>query len=337
MNMLGAPKYTVNTMRIDWETRLSGEPEHDSRMKACAENSKKATPEDKKEESIPEKLEELHTETRTTPSIDFVKSSETNKWSMSSAKPLRELEQMDWIPIDYGEVFDKRRPFPNQKGMVRALELDFPSEKQEENSYDLETNGEIFRKLFSDDEVDPDHIAEVKRIMGIKLEASPYARLAEVYAIGSNQEDKTTPHLSWEINRVQCKPLCDIGAQVSVLSSKIYDKIQEHNLDIAPTSTNLIMRDGRTIKPLGIACNINVIISWKCIPTDLFVIDAYCNNHDHIILGRPFLKLVDAMLDAGEGKVTINLNRDKYTYNFFALLVIRHLFLPKMKKKNLKT
>jgi hypothetical protein len=71
--------------------------------------------------------------------------------------------------------------------MARALEVDFPPEKQGENSYDLETTGEIFRKLFSDDEVDLEHIAEVKRIVGIKPpEASPYARLAEVYAIGSD-------------------------------------------------------------------------------------------------------------------------------------------------------
>jgi hypothetical protein len=76
------------------------------------------------------------------------------------------------------------------------------------------------------------------------------------------------------------------------------------------------MGDGRTIRPLGIASNINVIISGKCIPTDFFVIDAYHSNHDHIILGRPFLKLVDAVLDAGKGKVTINLNGKKYTYNF---------------------
>jgi hypothetical protein len=95
------------------------------------------------------------------------------------------------VPIDYGEVFDKRRPFPNQKGMARALEADFPPEKQAEDSYDLETTSEIFQKLFSDDEVDPEHIAEVKRIMGIKPEASPYARLAEVYAIGSEEEEKT--------------------------------------------------------------------------------------------------------------------------------------------------
>jgi hypothetical protein len=60
------------------------------------------------------------------------------------------------------------------------MEADFPSEKQAENSYDLETIGEIFQKLFSDYEVDLEHIAQVKRIMGIKPKASPYARLAEL-------------------------------------------------------------------------------------------------------------------------------------------------------------
>jgi hypothetical protein len=66
--------------------------------------------------------------------------------------------------------------------------------------------------------------------------------------------------LSCEINGVQWEALCDIGAQVSVLSSKIYDRVQDHNLDLAPTSTKLIMGDGRTIGPLGIACNMNVNI-----------------------------------------------------------------------------
>jgi hypothetical protein len=243
---------------------------------------------------------------------------------MLSAKPLREFEHM-WVPIDYGEVFDKRRSFPNQKGMVRALEVDFPPEKKVEDSYDPETTSEIFQKLFGDDEVDPEHIAEVKRIMGINPKASPYARLAEVYAIGSEEEEKTTPHLSCKINEVQCKALCDIGAHASVLYTKIYDKVQDHNLELAPTSMKLIMGYGRTIRPLGIDCNMNVNISGKCIPIDFFVINAYDSNHDHIILGRPFLKLVNAALDAGKGKVTMNLNGKKYTYNFL------HLFLLKTK------
>jgi hypothetical protein len=117
-------------MRRDWETRLAGEPEHNPMMKKHAEISKEATPEVTKEEPIPRKLEEEHIKSRTNPSIDFAESNETTKRSMSSVKPLREFEHMDWVPIDYGEVFDKRRPFPNQNGMARALEVDFPPERK---------------------------------------------------------------------------------------------------------------------------------------------------------------------------------------------------------------
>jgi hypothetical protein len=101
-------------MRRDWETRLAKETEYNSRKKKCAEISKEATPKVTKEEPIPKKLEEKHIKSRTTPRVDFAESNETNKRSMSSAKPLMEFEPMDWVPIDYGEVFDKRRPFPMQ-------------------------------------------------------------------------------------------------------------------------------------------------------------------------------------------------------------------------------
>jgi hypothetical protein len=120
-------------MQRDWETRHAEQPEYNSRKKKCAEFSKEATPEVTKEEPIPEKFEQEHIKSRTTPSVDFVVSNETNKRSMSSAKPLREFEPIDWVPIDYGEVFDKRRPLPNQKGMARALEVDFPPEKKAED------------------------------------------------------------------------------------------------------------------------------------------------------------------------------------------------------------
>jgi hypothetical protein len=85
----------AEAMRRDWETRLAGESEHNLRMKTCAKISKEATPKDKKEEPIPEKLEEVHIKTRTTLSVDFAESNETNKRSMSSVKPLREFEHMD--------------------------------------------------------------------------------------------------------------------------------------------------------------------------------------------------------------------------------------------------
>jgi hypothetical protein len=82
-------------VRRDWETRLAGELEYNSRMKKCAEISKEATPEVTKEEPIPEKFEGEHIKSRITPRVDFAESNETNKRSMSRAKPLREFEQMD--------------------------------------------------------------------------------------------------------------------------------------------------------------------------------------------------------------------------------------------------
>jgi hypothetical protein len=46
----------VAAMQIDWEVRLSREPECDSRMKTCAEISKKPALEDKKEDPILKRL-----------------------------------------------------------------------------------------------------------------------------------------------------------------------------------------------------------------------------------------------------------------------------------------
>jgi hypothetical protein len=62
--------------------------------------------------------------------------------------------------------------------------------------------------------------------------------------------------------------------------------------------------------------DLDISISGKAIPTDFFVIDAYHDEHDDLILGRPFLKLVNAVLDAGKGRVTIDLDGIKHTYDF---------------------
>jgi hypothetical protein len=223
---------------------------------------------------------------------------------------------MDWVPIDFEEIFDKRRPFPNQKGMAKVVQMFFMPERHVEQPYNLETTGEVLRKPFSEEEVDPDHVAEAKRIMGIKPEASPFARLAEIFSIGTDEEEKTSPLIDCKVNNIDCKALCDIGAQVSVLSSKIFDKIHEHTIYLVETTIRLIMGDGRIVKPIGIARNLEVLISGKHIPTDFFIVDVYYDKNDHVIIGRPFLKLVNAILDAGKEKVTINLDGDNHTYNF---------------------
>ena len=54
----------------------------------------------------------------------------------------------------------------------------------------------------------------------------------------------------------------------------------------------------------------------KDIPTDFFVINASDDEHESIILGKPFLKLVNAILDVGKGTVTFDLDGEKRTFEF---------------------
>jgi hypothetical protein len=78
--------------------------------------SRNTVPEKKKEEPIPKKVEEIkHAEARTIPESDHTQTSKASERTMSSAKPLREF-QMDWVPIDFGEIFDNRRPFLIKRG-----------------------------------------------------------------------------------------------------------------------------------------------------------------------------------------------------------------------------
>jgi hypothetical protein len=75
-----------------------------------------------------------------------------------------------------------------------------------EHTYNLKTTEEVLRKLYSE-EVHPDLAAVAKRIMGIKLEASPFTHPAEIYAIGSDEEEKTSPCIYFNVSNIDCKAL----------------------------------------------------------------------------------------------------------------------------------
>ena len=62
---------------------------------------------------------------------------------------------------------------------------DFPPDNHMGYTYGNESSGDIIWKLFEEkeEEIDLDEVLEVKRIMGVKSESSPYAHIAQVYAI----------------------------------------------------------------------------------------------------------------------------------------------------------
>ena len=60
-----------------------------------------------------------------------------------------------------------------------------------------------------------------------------------------------------------CNVLCDVGAHVSVMSSKVYVGLFNKTQNLDATIIKLIMGDGRLIKPLGVLRNLNVTIGVK--------------------------------------------------------------------------
>ena len=89
---------------------------------------------------------------------------------------------------------------------------------------------------------------EVKKIMGVKSESSPYVHIAQVYAIGSNQGEgnpSPTRRVDCMINGVKCcNVLCDVGTHVSVMSSKVYVGLFNETPNLDAIIIKLIMGSG---------------------------------------------------------------------------------------------
>jgi hypothetical protein len=308
-------------MRRDWENRNSTTSEEDFHVRTLAGIFRKGTSEAPKEQ--PKLEEDMGATTDDEAPTQVATKEELSKKgrTLGSAKSLREFEQLDWIPIEFGDLFDKVRPHPSRREAPRLIEEDFPPSDHTGYTLGKDLAGDIIRKLFEDEkeELDLKSVKEAKRIMGIKSESSPFAHIAQVYAIGSDQGEGMTP-----TPRVDCmikgeyfrEILCDAGAQVSVMTSNICAKLFSANTKLGTTNTKLIMGDSGITKPLGVLRDVDVILAGKCIPTDFFVINVGDEEHECVILGKPFLKLAKAIIDIGKGIVTFEFDGKKHEFNF---------------------
>ena len=80
--------------------------------------------------------------------------------------------------------------------------------------------------------------------------------------------------------------LCDVGASTSVMPKRMYDMLELRPFD--PCSFGVCLVYSSIKKPLG---RINDV------PDDFLVMDIECDPSCPIILGRPFLRTVGAIID----------------------------------------
>ena len=144
------------------------------------------------------------------------------------------------------------------------------------------------------------NLAFTKHITNALLQARE-EKLKLKASIPSKLEDGWEPIIKVKVNDFYFNALCDLGASVSVLPKKLYDI-----LDLPPLEhcyLDVFLADNAMKKPLGRVNDVFITVNNNLVPVDFIVMDIECNASCPIVLGRPFLRTVGAIIDMKEGNI----------------------------------
>ena len=113
--------------------------------------------------------------------------------------------------------------------------------------------------------------------------------------------DEWEPTIKIKIKNYECNALCDLGASVSAIPKSLCDILGFH--EIEECSLNLHLADSTVKKPMGRIDDVLIVANKNYVPVDFIVLDIDCNPSCPIILGRPFLRTIGAIIDMKEGNI----------------------------------
>ena len=104
-----------------------------------------------------------------------------------------------------------------------------------------------------------------------------------------------------KLNNFSCFALCDVGARTSVMPKRMYDMLDLKSFEICSFGVRLV--DSSVKKPLGKIDDVLIIVNDNYVPIDFTIMDIECEPSCPIILRRPFLRTVGAIIDMKEGTI----------------------------------
>ncbi|KAG9442239.1 hypothetical protein H6P81_018093 [Aristolochia fimbriata] len=109
------------------------------------------------------------------------------------------------------------------------------------------------------------------------------------------------------------KVLCDLGASINLMPLSICRILNLRELK----ETNIMLQfaDRSTKKPNGLIEDVLVRIGKFIYPCDFVVLDMEVDWELPLILGRPFLATVAALIDVKQGKLTLRLNDEEIVFD----------------------
>ena len=140
-----------------------------------------------------------------------------------------------------------------------------------------------------------------------------YKQLSE--KLPAKLDDIFEPTIKIKIGANEIAALCDLGASVSTIPKSLFDRLNLGTFNI--TELKLHLADS-TYKQATVIKE-NIVIKIKDCPAliDLVVVDMREDPITPIILGRPFLRTVKALINVHEGNVRFELpSRPPFVVHF---------------------
>jgi hypothetical protein len=126
--------------------------------------------------------------------------------------------------------------------------------------------------------------------------------------------DEWEPTIKVKIKDYECNALCNFGASVSTIPKTLCDVLGFTNID--ECHLNLHLADSTIKKPLGRINDVLILANINYVPIDFIVLDIDCNPSCPIILGRPFLRTIGAIIDMKEGNIRFQFPLNKGMEHF---------------------
>ena len=111
------------------------------------------------------------------------------------------------------------------------------------------------------------------------------------------------------------KSLCDLGATINLMPFSVAKKLNLR--EITPTSLSLQMADRLMTFPKGIIEDILVKVDQFIFLVDFVVLDMEEDRETPQILGRPFLVIIQALIDVKNTELTLRVGKDQVKFNLY--------------------
>jgi hypothetical protein len=127
--------------------------------------------------------------------------------------------------------------------------------------------------------------------------------------------DVWIPKIHISIGKESHHAILDLGSSINILSKELYDLL-DLDKKLEKCDIDLLLADDSTKHALGRINDVMIELHINFVQFDFIIMDMRINTPSPIILGRPFLRTIGAVIDSKEGNVKFQFPHKKCMENF---------------------